>query len=153
GVGIPRTSWIASDQPGFNPELGKQYTFDASKAKQLLSEAGYPNGQGLPKVAFLMVANDTNRNLVGPFFQDQLKKSLGADVDVEYVDTATYSNRYSRSQFQIVLGGWHMDWPYPDNWLPEFWGTGGSNNQAQYSNPALDSLLKQAAAEQDDKKR
>jgi oligopeptide transport system substrate-binding protein len=92
--------------------------------------------------------------LIGPFYQDQLKKYLGVDVDLEFVDSATYSNRYTRSQFQIVgLGGWHMDWPYPDNWLPEFWGTGGSNNQGQYSNPQLDAIFKQAAAEQDDKKR
>src|SRR5205823_2252714 len=100
GVGIPRTSWIASGQPGFNPELGKQYTFDAAKAKQLLADAGYPNGQGLPKVTFLFATSDTNR-LIGQFLQDQVKKTLGVDGDLEFVDNATYSNRYTRSQFQI----------------------------------------------------
>src|SRR5262249_35282196 len=114
---------------------------------------GFPNGQGLPKVTFLFAVSDTNRNIIGPFFQEQLKKNLGVDVDTEFVDPPVYSNRYTRSQFQIVLGGWHMDWPYPDNWLPEFWKTGGSNNQAQYSNPALDAIFEKAAAEQDDKKR
>src|SRR5205823_4593895 len=38
GIGIPRTTWIASGQPGFNPDLGKQYNFDAVKAKQLLAD-------------------------------------------------------------------------------------------------------------------
>jgi oligopeptide transport system substrate-binding protein len=152
GVGNPTTSWIPAGMPGNDASIGKKYEVDATKAKQLLSEAGYPNGQGLPKVTLMIRSSDTNR-LIAQFLQDQFKKNLGVDMDVEYVDTATYQGRYTKSQFQMVFGGWGADWPFPDNWIDELFGTGGSNNQYQYSNAKVDDLLKQVKAETDTKKQ
>ncbi len=40
GGGVPTTSWVPPGQPGYNADLGSQYAFDASKAKQLLAGAG-----------------------------------------------------------------------------------------------------------------
>ncbi|HXH23277.1 MAG TPA: peptide ABC transporter substrate-binding protein [Dehalococcoidia bacterium] len=153
GVGFPVTTWIASNQPGHNPELGKQFSFDPVKAKAALAAAGFPDGRGLPKVTFLAVANDTNRNVIAPFVIENYKKNLGIDVEYEFVDTATYTSRYTRNQHQIAIGGWHLDWPYPDNWLPNILGCNQSNNHTQYCNPKFDELVKQAARETDDKKR
>ena len=153
GVGQATTSWLPPGMPGYNGEIGKQYELNATKAKQLLSEAGYPEGKGLPKVSILIRTSDTNRNVLAPFVIENFKKNLGVDVEFEFVDTGTYTSRYTKSQFQIVIGGWGADWPYPDNWLPEFLRTGGSNNQGLYSNPKFDDLMKQAIQESDDKKR
>jgi oligopeptide transport system substrate-binding protein len=41
GVGKVTTSWIPPGMPGYDAELGKEYTFDTARAKQLLDEAGY----------------------------------------------------------------------------------------------------------------
>ncbi len=153
GVGRPTTSWVASGEPGHNPELGKQYGFDATKAKQLMAEAGFPNGQGLPKITFLAVSTDTNRNVVAPFVIENFKKNLGIDVEYEFVDTATYTSRYTRNEHQVAIGGWHLDWPYPDNWLPNILGCKQSNNHTGYCNSKFDGLMKQALAEPDQKKQ
>ncbi|HEY7268300.1 MAG TPA: peptide ABC transporter substrate-binding protein [Dehalococcoidia bacterium] len=152
GVGTPTTTWIPPGMPGNDPSVGKKYEVDGTKAKQLLSDAGFPNGQGMPKVTLMIRSSDTNR-LVAQFLQDQFKKNLGVDIDVDYVDSATYQGRFTKSQFQFVLGGWGADWPYPDNWIDEQFGTGGSNNQFQYSNPKVDDLIKQVKAETDQKKQ
>jgi len=153
GVGQATTSWLPPGMPGYNGEIGKQYELNATKAKQLLSEAGFPEGRGLPKVTFLIRTSDTARNITAPFVIENFKKNLGVDVEFEFVDTGTYTSRYTKSQFQVVIGGWGADWPYPDNWLPEFLGTGGSNNQGQYTNSKFDDLMKRAVQESDDKKR
>jgi oligopeptide transport system substrate-binding protein len=153
GVGFPATTWIASQEPGHDPELGKQFAFDATKAKAALAEAGFPNGQGMPKVTFLAVSTDTNRTVIAPFVIENYKKNLGIDVDYEFVDTATYTSRYTNNQHQVAIGGWHLDWPYPDNWLPNILGCGQSNNHTNYCSSRFDDLVKQAGRETDDKKR
>jgi oligopeptide transport system substrate-binding protein len=149
GVGRAATSWIAKDAHGWDPDAGKHLEFNATRAKQLLSDAGYPNGQGLPKVTFLFVANDTNRNIIAPFLGDNFKKNLGIDVEFEFVDSPTYQARYTNNQHQVALGGWHYDWNHANNWLPELLGTGGSNNHTNYSSTAFDDLMKRAAGEVD----
>jgi oligopeptide transport system substrate-binding protein len=152
GVGQTTTSWLPPGMPGYDSNVGKKYEFDANKAKQLLAQAGYANGQGLPRVTLMITATDTNR-LVGQFMQDQFKKNLNVDLNVEYVDSATYQSRYTKSQFNFVLGGWGADWPFPDNWFDEHFATGSSHNQYQFSEKKVDDLLEKVKAEPDQKKQ
>jgi oligopeptide transport system substrate-binding protein len=134
--------------PGHDPSLGKQYNFDATKARQLLSEAGYPDGQGLSKPVLLMRTSDTNQ-IVAQYVQDQFKKVLGVDVDIEMADAATYSARFSRGQYNFTVGSWTAAWPYPDNWLSNLFLSGSTGNLFGYSNPKTDELLQRASAELD----
>lgn len=152
GAGRPTTSWIPPGMPGYNGDLGKNLAFDPAKAKQLLAEAGYPNGQGLPPVTFVATASDTNR-IQGQFIEDQLKRNLGVEVTTEYVDSKTFGTRFTANQYQATIQRWAADWPYPDNWLPDQFGTGKLNNHVVYSNPKFDDLMTKAAAETDDRKR
>jgi oligopeptide transport system substrate-binding protein len=152
GGGVPTTGWIPPGMPGYNADLGKQYSFDAAKAKQLLAEGGYANGAGLPKVTFVMVNRDTNR-LVGQFVQAQLKQNLGVDVEFEYVEGREYGRRFTTGDYVATIQGFSADWPYPDNWLPDMFTTGAGNNLVGFSNAAFDDLMKKAAMETDNGKR
>jgi oligopeptide transport system substrate-binding protein len=152
GAGEPTTTWIPPGMPGYDATVGTQYNFDAAKAKQLLADAGYADGQGLPKVTFTMVNSDTNR-LVGQFIQDQLKQNLGVDVNVDYVELKEYFGIFATGQHQVAIQRWSADWPYPDNWLPDLFTTGAPNNFDGYSNSTFDSLMQQAASESDNAKR
>jgi oligopeptide transport system substrate-binding protein len=57
------------------------------------------------------------------------------------------------SSIQWAWFGWGADYPDPDNWLPDLFGTGAGNNHTLYSNPAFDALAKQAKQELDNTKR
>jgi len=46
-----------------------------------------------------------------------------------------------------------MDWPYPDNWLPNILGCNQSNNHTNYCSQNFDELMTKAAAETDTKKQ
>ena len=48
---------------------------------------------------------------------------------------------------------WSADWPYPDNWLPDLFGTGAGNNYVNYGNAEFDALVARAAVETDEGKR
>ena len=152
GAGTPTTTWIPDGMPGHNADYGKQYAFDATKAKDLLKQAGYENGNGLPEITFLMVANPANQT-VGEFLKAQFKTNLGVDVNFEYLEGPQFGPRFVRGQYQASIQRWHADWPYPDNWLPAQFTTGSPNNVSKYSNPEFDNLIKQASADLNDDNR
>jgi oligopeptide transport system substrate-binding protein len=152
GAGSATTTWIPDGMPGHNADYGKQYAFDAARAKDLLKQAGYENGNGLPEITFLMVNNPVNQ-LTGEFLKAQFKDNLGVDVSFEYLEGPQFGPRFVTGQYQASIQRWHADWPYPDNWLPAQFTTGSRNNVSKYSNAEFDKLMKQAAAETSDANR
>jgi len=150
GGGRVTTAWVPPGMPGYSNDIGSQHEFNPTKAKQLLSEAGYPSGNGLPKISFIAVANDTNR-LAGQFIEDQLKRNLGVEVTHEYVDSRTRGARYTANDYQATIISWTADWPYPDNWLPDQFGSAALNNHTGWKSAKFDDLVRKAAAETDDK--
>jgi oligopeptide transport system substrate-binding protein len=138
--------------PGYDASIGSQWEFNPTKAKQLLAEAGYPEGRGLPPVTFLAVATDAQR-VTAQFIEDQLRRNLGIEVTTDYVDPATYGSRFTGNLHHFTIQRWGADWPYPDNWLPDLFGSGALNNHAVYRNARFDDLMRRAAAETDDEKR
>jgi oligopeptide transport system substrate-binding protein len=118
----------------------------------MLAEAGYPNGADLPTITFIATANDANR-LVGQFLEDQLKRNIGVETTTEYLDSRTRNSRFIANQYQILVQSWSADWPYPDNWLPDLFGSKSPNNHLNFANTRFDELIEKAAAETDDKKR
>jgi oligopeptide transport system substrate-binding protein len=152
GVGVATTSWLPPGVPGYDPERGKEYAFNADKAKQFLADAGFPNGEGLPEIN-VMVGDSQSEKLNAEFVQEQTKQNLGVEMGVDILESATFEDRFLSSDFQVTLGGWFADYADPDNWLPSQWTTGSGNNIALYSNPDFDELMEQAASELDAENR
>ncbi|MBI4496538.1 MAG: peptide ABC transporter substrate-binding protein [Chloroflexi bacterium] len=153
GVGKPAYSWVPPGMPGYDEKLGKDlHAFDPAKAKQLLAEAGFADVSKLPPVAF-QYANAGANPIRAEFFQSQIKENLGIEVKLEPMEPASFSKAVNAKQFQIAFYGWGADYPDPDNWLPDIFGTEGSQNAGQYSNPRFDAAVKQAMAEPDNAKR
>jgi oligopeptide transport system substrate-binding protein len=152
GAGQVATAWVPPGMPGFNADAGKQWTFDPAKAKKALSDAGYPEGRGLPKVTYTVTSTDSNR-LIGQFLQDQLKKNLGVEIALDFVDSKTFGQRFTGNQYSMATVTWIAAWPYPDNFLADLFTSDGNNNHVAYKDPKFDDLIRRAAAEQDDKKR
>lgn len=153
GVGKPAVSWIPPGMPGYDPEPGKAAQgYDVAAAKQLLAEAGFADGKGLPQISF-QYANVGSNPTIAEFFQGQMKDNLGIDVKLEPMESATFSKAVNNFEFQVAFLGWGADYPDPDNWLPDIFGSKGSNNHTQYSNPKFDELSDKAMNELDANKR
>jgi len=152
GVGEPTTLFMAASDPGQNKTDGDSLKYDPAEAKKLMQEAGFPNGQGYPALSLITTDATASKNSA-EFVQKQLKDNVGVTVNLEVMDSKTRSARYSSSQFQLAIGGWHEDYHDPENWLPTLMMTGASNNQLKYSNPKFDELVKQAQFELDNEKR
>ena len=152
GIGKPATSWIPPGMPGHDATLGSEYNFDATKAKDLLSQAGYSNGTGLPAIKFTFADTATNR-VIAEFLQGQMKTNLNINISLEPMEPSAFSAYVNAEQHQWAWFGWGADYPDPDNWLPDIFGTGAGNNHTVYANPAFDALCDEAAQELDNTKR
>lgn len=152
GVGTPALSWIPPGMPGYDPSLGAQYAFNPERAKELLDYAGYKDGEGLPEIKFSYSDTASNRT-IAQFLQGQIQDNLGITITLDPMETKSFQQFVNSEQHQWAWFGWGADYPDPDNWLPELFGTGAGNNHTGYSNPVFDELMAQAKSELDNTKR
>ena len=123
------------------------YEANCEKARQLLAEAGYPNGEGFPVVEYLYNTNDAHK-AVAEALQNMWEQELGVTVTLNNQEWNAFLQTRKDGDFSIARNGWISDYNDPVSFL-DMWVTGGGNNDAQYANPDYDNLISQAKAESD----
>jgi len=126
------------------------YEGNLEKAKQILAEAGYPNGQGLPPIEYIY-NEGTGHQAIGEALQDMWGK-LGAQVTLASQEWNTFLNTRKNGDYQVARNGWLCDYNDPISML-DMWITGGGNNDAQWSNAQYDALIKEIKTTTDKNKR
>ena len=121
-----------------------------AKAKELLKEAGYENGVGLPEMVYS--TNDASYHKKIAEYLQQAWGELGLKVDVNIVEWKSFTPQRRSGNYQIARDGWVMDYNDPSNIL-ELALTGNGNNNSKYSNPEFDGLMNKAATEKDPQTR
>ncbi|MDQ1669370.1 MAG: peptide/nickel transport system substrate-binding protein [Actinomycetota bacterium] len=121
--------------------------YDPAQAKKLLKQAGVP----VP-YKFSMLTSNTPATLQFAQALQAMVKQGGFELKIEPVEFTSLLDQQDRGKFQLLQLGWsgRVD---PDGNITNFVGTGGSQNVAGYSNPALDKLLEQARQSQDTEAR
>ena len=121
-----------------------------AKAKELLKEAGYENGVGLPEMVYS--TNDASYHKKIAEYLQQAWGELGLKVQVNIVEWKSFTPQRRSGNYQIARDGWVMDYNDPSNIL-ELALTGNGNNNAKYSNPEFDALMSKAATEKNPQTR
>ncbi|NOZ72217.1 MAG: ABC transporter substrate-binding protein [Chloroflexi bacterium] len=127
------------------------YKKDVEKAKQLLAEAGYPDGG----ISFkIMAAADEPPTAVAEAqsIQAQLKE-IGIETEIETLELGVYVDRWLHTDFDsvVALNGGNPD---PDIMFYRYWhSTGNLHKVAVYTNPEIDKLLDAAKVALDPEER
>jgi len=122
---------------------------DIAQAKDLLSQAGYPNGKGLPRLD-IMVRNINFLVAWGPLLQAFLKQHLNIDSSVRTVETALWVDDWTKGNYDIGINGNPATVNTPAEYWKKWYGTGSSGNWNRgASNPQFDALVEKIRAEAD----
>jgi oligopeptide transport system substrate-binding protein len=117
----------------------------------MLSEAGYPDGKGLPPIVLGYNTLDDHK-LVAEAVQSMWQKHLNVVVKIENQEWKVYLKKLQNDPFVVHRAGWGADYPDPDNFMKLFTSKSG-NNHGRWKNPKFDQMLEQAARELDSAKR
>jgi peptide/nickel transport system substrate-binding protein len=150
-LGIPAESgFVPAGLPSFDSTKVKGYYYDPVKSKQLLAEAGFPNGSGLPVIKLLTIPNYSD--LAG-FIAKQLEEA-GIPVQVEVVQKSLLLELTSNSRALFFRGSWIADYPDAENYLSVFYSKNPAPpNYTRYKNSEFDELFEKALSETNDSLR
>jgi oligopeptide transport system substrate-binding protein len=142
--GTPAYSWLAPGFPASQREaLQDIQKFDPAMAKDLLSQAGFPDGKDFPKQTMWLRAPSPLDKTVAGALAAMLKENLNIEVELEEHDSQGFTAALNAKPTQILLGWvrYGMDYLDPSNML-SVWKTGGRHS---WSNPEYDAKLKEAS--------
>lgn len=123
---------------------------DLEEAKALLAEAGYPDGQGLPKITYTYPSMGYEGD-VAQVLQQQWKL-LGVDVELQALENEVYVAQRREKKDQLIRMQWYADYNDPTTWLMMF-TSGNSLNDIGWKSAKYDGLIEESNLELDAKKR
>lgn len=138
----------------FQSDKLSDYQFDATKAKQQLAAAGYPNGFNLD-LWYMPVSRPyfPNPKPIAEAFAADLS-AIGIKVKLQTKEWGSYLDDRNKSPgFQSFMLGWTGDYGDPDNFYYAHFGSGATQDLGNYKNPELFKLLDQGRATADEAER
>ena len=147
GYGIPLgTSMMPSFSKYYDDSLTDYYTLDVAKAKELLAEAGYPDGFEMT----ITVPSNYTPHVNTATVLVELLREIGVKATVEPVDWSTWLEEvYTNRKFQSTITGLTSDNMTARKLLERF-GSEVGNNFTNYNNAEYDEILAKALSEVDD---
>ena len=127
------------------------YEANCEKAKELLAEAGYPDGEGFPVGEYLYNTSEAHK-AVAEALQFMWEDVLGVTVTLNNQEWVSFIDSRKKGDYSIARHGWIADYNDPMTFIV-MWETGGGNNDAKYSNADYDALLDQIRGTMDQGER
>lgn len=135
---------------GYTENVTK-YEYSQEKAKELMAEAGYPDG-----FTCKLITSEASENVkLAEVLQAQWKE-IGVTVEIEQMENAAWLTRQNNLEFDLTVCPTNNSVGDADGNFTKMFlsaNTGNAGNFAAYNNPAADELILAARAEGDQEKR
>jgi peptide/nickel transport system substrate-binding protein len=140
GGPIPSTLWAALPEPCFPRP-------DIAKAKELLAQAGFPNGFSSTLLSFSEISLLADTAIA---LREQAL-ALGIDLRLELLELGIVQTRVARGDFDIAIRGYAgVD---PDEWISRPFHSRSPQNFNKFTDPQVDALIERGRAVQDQGQR
>lgn len=135
----PRGFGVASFTGGVGE--GAAHKYDPDAGRELLAQAGYPGGAGLPPIEFTVV--DFSR-IEGAYYADKLVKELGMPATMKVMERTAVISAANAGRLGLFISGWTADFPDPLTYLEPIWHSRSPYNQARWRDADYDALVEKA---------
>jgi oligopeptide transport system substrate-binding protein len=150
----PAPTVLPPDIPGYDPSaaLGE----DTAKAKQLLSDAGFPDGKGFPELTVTYTATSNQDKKSAEYLQGIWKQNLGISVKLDPLEDKAFQDWFNSRKdnpFNLMLSFWGSDWGDPANWHNQLFESQSDFYHAHWKNDQFDQLVNAARPNPDSEAR
>lgn len=137
------------------------YTYDADKARQYMTKAGFPNGEGFPVLTLQLNYGGSINVQVAEVIQKMLEETLNINIELTLIPRAQHFERVETGKALFWRDGWVADYADPENFLnllygelvPEELSEKSYINSLRYKNKKFDNLFEAGLKEIDPIKR
>jgi peptide/nickel transport system substrate-binding protein len=135
--------FVPAGMPGFSEADVKGYSYNPTKSRQLLAEAGYPDGKNMPIIT--LTTTVAYHNLI-EYVQSELERA-GIKTKIEVTQGASLREMVAKNGINFFYGSWIADYPDGENYLSLFYSKNKipfGPNYTGFSNAEFDKLFEQA---------
>jgi oligopeptide transport system substrate-binding protein len=155
GVGTVAGTMVMPGLPGALPEY-EPYPYDLEAAKAsmatALQELGYASAADIPPLKFGFNSGSGHEPRVA-FLAQAWKEAFGLETEQIGSEFGVFLTQRTAGEYDLARDGWGADYPHANNQIAGLFTCGGGNNDDQYCNPQVDTLMAQAASEPDQAKQ
>lgn len=153
GTGRKHDSFFTPQNEGYHPADPEKHKalleYNPEKAKELLAEAGYPDGFTIK----LWTNENQNRIDLAEILQNNWG-AIGVNVDVSIMEFATLMAEYSKGIHEVIICGFAPTGKDGQFYYPYMHSTGPfRRNYAGIRNPEIDKLMETAQSSLDKEER
>jgi peptide/nickel transport system substrate-binding protein len=144
GMGYPAQSgFIPYGLPSHDPSAVPGYRYDLDRARALLAEAGYPNGEGLPRLTL----HTTDKYAAISEYLQKSFETIGVRLDIQNQQGGALRGDVYGVRLNFWRASWIADYPDGENYLSLFYSKNFSPdgpNTTHFASAAYDSLYRLA---------
>lgn len=155
GTAAPAYGMLPPDFKEFDgPAVKSLQMYNPDRAKQLMKDAGYPNGRGFPRQEMWLRAPTPSNTMAASAIQSMLKNVLGVDVVIRSADRTAYMSQLYDWKMNFGLIRFVADYVDPRNMLDMTWRSQPQGvGRHDWHNAAFDAFVESASSELDPMKR
>jgi oligopeptide transport system substrate-binding protein len=150
-LGEPVASSITPPGAGQNYQPPPGLNHDVQRARDLLTQAGFPGGKGFPRVEYLYIPLPIERSIAIEL-QSMWQEALGVTVNLTKQEQKVWLKSMRDLDYHLCRSSWVGDYNDPSTFMDLF-TKGNGQNRTGYASAAYDEFIAAAAREPDTQRR